>query len=239
MKAIVLTYDRNEALAGHMISCYEELWPHHPFTFRVPYQNPARCTPHERTEYIQSGPGIKSTVLTLLSGLDDEEWIYWCIDDKYPVSLRLEAIEPIYHAIHDGGLSDISGILFCRARRMLDPAFLDEEELEFGREVLLGRKAYQQIWIHQFLRVKVLRFMFESFPDVIEQAEVMDGMKDQLVKPAGHRLYVTSVNHAVFGESSFRGVITSNCLASLKAKGLAIPAWQPEIPSEMSIFGEL
>jgi hypothetical protein len=48
-------------------------------------------------------------------------------------------------------------------------------------------------------------------------------MKDRAVLPASHRLYVVQTNLAVFGESTMRGRVTSNCAASLRALGLAVP----------------
>ncbi|MFZ4520878.1 MAG: hypothetical protein ACOYNC_04195 [Bacteroidales bacterium] len=222
-----------------MISCYEELWPEHPFTFRIPFQDSGIHAVSENREYVQTPGDIKGTILKLLEDIDDEEWVYWCIDDKYPIELKLNRIKAIYQSITHNPHDRISSVLFCRARRMLDPNYLTTEQQTLGDELLLERKAYHQIWIHQFIRVKVLRFIFTSFPDIIERAEVMDDMKDRLKKPVDHKLYVTASNCAVFGESSFKGVITGNCLASLISKGFSIPSWQPSQPSSTSIFGEL
>ena len=73
MKAIVLTYDRNRCVADHMIACYEELWPDHPFVFRIPYQNKALNLISERRDYIQTSSEIRATVLTLLEDIHDDE----------------------------------------------------------------------------------------------------------------------------------------------------------------------
>jgi hypothetical protein len=238
MKAIVLTYDRNAVLTEHMISCYEALWPLHPFVFRIPYQT-ALQTSGTRREYIKTPPEIGATVLKLTQDLDDEEWVYWCIDDKYPIQLDRSRIEPMAKWIDKGAEEDISGVLFCRARRMLDPGYLTGAQIRRAGETLLERKTYQQIWIHQFLRVKVLRFMFESFPDRIEKAKYMDTLKDQLTKPSTHKLYVTARNCAVFGESTVNGVLTDNCLNSLNAHGMALPDWHRGNPSGTITIGAL
>lgn len=222
-----------------MIACYHELWPDHPFIFRIPYNEENRILPGTNKEFIKTLPDIKSTVLTLLQDLDDEEWIYWCIDDKYPVKLEVDRIKRLYNSILSGLANNMSGILFCRARKMLDPAFLTRQNAMIDGELLLERKAYQQIWIHQFLRVKVIRYMFESFPDNIQKAKLMDDMKDNLLKPSGHHLYVTASNCAVFGESTVNGVITGNCLQSLSDKGFPIPGWQSTRPQPPALIGEL
>src|SRR5437764_10740930 len=83
MKAIVLTCDRYRAVTEHMMLQYEKLWPDHPFNFRIPFQE-LGGTNTKRIEYVKTPPEIRATVLELLRNLPDEEWIYWCVDDKYP-----------------------------------------------------------------------------------------------------------------------------------------------------------
>jgi hypothetical protein len=79
--------------------------------------------------------------------------------------------------------------------------------------------------VHQFLRVGVIRHLFESFPQVIDFPRRMDRMKDAMQKPADHRLFVSRRNLAVFGESTVRGTLTLNCRRSLSANGLSAPSW--------------
>ncbi len=225
MKAIVLTYDRNAVLTEHMIQCYNELWPDHPFIFRIPYQHDDRLTSFSQREYIKSAKDIKTTVLTLLEDLDEEEWIYWCIDDKYPIQLHVQQIKEIHDSIINHELDEISSILFCRARMMLKSKYLTRDGILFGNEKLLERKAYHQIWIHQFVKVKVIRYLFLNFPDIIENAKLLDALKRKIEKPEDHKLYVTSSNHAIFGESSSYGEILANCYESMKARNIVIPSW--------------
>src|SRR6266704_5193779 len=116
IKAIVLTYDRYRAITQHLIFQYERLWPDHPFVFRVPYQELGGLDT-ERVRYFTSPSGIKATVLHLLADIDDEEWIYWCVDDKYPIQLVTNKIEDlISHAMRS---PEVSGLLFCRCRATL------------------------------------------------------------------------------------------------------------------------
>jgi hypothetical protein len=70
--APVLTYDRNAVVARHMIARYEALWPDHPFTFRIPYQDRAAVADHPRCEPVAAPPDIQGTVRALLAGLDDD-----------------------------------------------------------------------------------------------------------------------------------------------------------------------
>ena len=225
IKAIVMTYDRNAILTEHMIKCYEELWPNHPFIFRIPFQDENRCIIGSNREYVRTSPAIKETVLTLLEDLDDEEWIYWCIDDRYPAFINTKQVSIFIEWIKQGKFSEISGLLFCRAQNMAKNNFLTGESTVIERELLLERKAYYKIWMHQFIQVKVIRTMFKGFPDIIIRAALMDPMKNSLLKPINHKLFVTNSDYAHYEESTIGGVLTVNCLESLKSKGFKIPDW--------------
>ncbi|MFI3179484.1 MAG: hypothetical protein QX188_08010, partial [Methylococcaceae bacterium] len=97
------------------------------------------CNFADNREYIETPGEIKATVLALLADLNDEEWIYWCIDDKYPILLQLPQIKSICNYIEDQNPETVSGILFCRARRMMDNQFLTDGSLLIGHEILLER----------------------------------------------------------------------------------------------------
>jgi hypothetical protein len=238
IRAIVLTYDRNRVLTDHMVACYTRLWPAHPLYFRIPYQLDAGLS-DSRREYVLCSAAIKATVLRLLQDFSDEEWIYWCIDDKYPIKLNTEFLNTIVRWISESDDPNVSGILLCRARQMFNPEHLTGEEIRIGSETLLERKSYAQIWIHQFVRAGVIRHMFTQFPDNIEKARDMDKFKNELVKPSSHRLYVTQCNQSVFGESTCGGIITTNCRESILELGMAIPVCFSETASRHVIIGEM
>jgi hypothetical protein len=235
--AIVLTYDRNKSLVDNMTKSYEDLWPNHPFIFHLPYQNTTDSNVRNRI-YVKSQPEIKATVLSLIKNFDDDQWIYWCIDDKYPIKIDITSMELISNWIQSGGNPDVSGILLCRTRRLLEPENLTGHSIKIGNQVFLERKAYHQIWIHQFLRVKVIRSMFELFPDDIPEAKYMDQYKNKLIKDPKHRIYVAEENRAIFGESTIGKKITPNCLKSMLDKKITIPNWFLESTPTPCIMGD-
>src|SRR5436305_627083 len=116
MKAIVLTCDRYRAITEHMMLKYGELWPDHPFVFRIPYQE-LGGNAIDRCEFVKTPSAIRATALELIAGLEDDEWVYWCVDDKYPIELALPKIREFVAAIQD--LADASGLLFCRSKALL------------------------------------------------------------------------------------------------------------------------
>jgi hypothetical protein len=230
--AIVLTCDRHQPFAAHMIMRYEAVWPSHPFTFHVPYQR--RALRGSRVAPRRTGEAIRATVLELLEEFDDEAWIYWCIDDKYPIQLIDPPVARLAKAVLSDELPGVDGVLVCRCRRLLQPEYLlEERRVAPGGVALLRRKDYSQIWIHQFLRVKVLRRLFRQFPASIPRAGDLDPLKDRIALPAEHRLYVVETNLAVFGESTVHGRVTRNCAASLRALGLGLPPGFQESDEEI------
>ena len=239
MKALVLTYDRNRCVTNHMIHKYRQLWPDNPFVFRIPYQE-NEGTGQSNREYIKSPVDIKGTVLELLSGIEEDEWIYWCADDKYPIALDLPGVQSVMEFVQNIDDTTISGVLFCRPREFSKQKNLTGEVLQDSNGMkYLERSNYKRIWLHQFLRVKVLKYMFESFPDVIPASKHLDYLKSDLPKPDDHRLFVTTRNLAVFGESTAKGVLTDNCYRSILEAGLDFPDWHSGDVEKEQIIGSL
>ena len=239
IKAIVLTCDRYRAITEHMIFQYDRLWPDHPFVFHVPYQELGGVDT-ERVKYLAAPSDIKGTVLHLLTEIDDEEWIYWCVDDKYPIQLITDKTASlISNAMRS---PEVDGLLFCRSRATLNSPKLTlypgKVKNPFG-DVYFERKAWFQIWIHQILRAKVLRYLFTYLPDHIPSAKAMDELKNDVPKLPEHRLFVTKENFAVFGESTRRGVITQNCYESMVAAGIELPEWFRHPDGEYVTLGKL
>lgn len=241
--ALVLTYDRYHVFAEHMIRSYQRLWPDHPFKFHIPYQNwPAALAARlgDTATFIQAPSPIKQTALALLEGIADEEWIYWCIDDKYLIDL--DAAKAVWVAKWVSDIPDpvISGVSFARSRRMLRPEhlYVDQTITDGMGGAYIRRSDYSQIWLHQFLRGKVLRTLFNGFPDGKYPAKAMDHMKKQMVLPEDQRLYVSESNYVVFGESTTRGKLTANCALSLQVYGLEPPAGMPR-SEEHTLIGKL
>jgi hypothetical protein len=247
MKAIVLTCDKYHPLADLMMHTYQKLWPDNPFVFRVPYENEYPASLKEkykgkieliRTDYTKQAyttgtpegtrqvSMIKPTALTLLNDIEDDEWIYWCMDDRYLMKIDKRRVSEIYHTVLKLGDPQIAGVSMLRRKRdvfykkgsflltqsgfkLLESVFSDSEELGGP-------------WAHQFMRCKVLRRMFESFPDRPFAAKEMDFFPKR--KLAGEKIYDAEKNLIVFGESTSRGELTINCFLELKRQGLKAPA---------------
>ena len=176
----------------------------------------------------------------MIADLDDDDWIYWCVDDKYPVELVLAKLDQF---VEDAIRSpSISGLLFCRCKALLrkpdETLYPEEWRSSFG-DVYFERKGWHQIWIHQLLRVKVLRHLFSQMPKEIASAKLMDQLKDDVPKLAEHRLFVTMNNFAVFGESTHKGTINQNCYESIIKTQIKLPKWFRRPNGKYVINGKL
>ena len=130
IKAIVLTCDRWRAITRHLILKYERLWPDHPFVFQVPYQE-LRGTDTDRIKYHAAPEDIKGTILHLLADIDDEEWIYWCVDDKYPIQLPTDKVTSlISHAMRSPDLDLVHRL--ARGTGEVRPSFAEPDGVVFA-----------------------------------------------------------------------------------------------------------
>lgn len=214
MKALILTYDKNRPLTNHMIFKYEQIWPNHPFRFRIPYQEKIGID-NNRHEFIKTPVDIKNTILYLINDLPDEEWVYWSIDDKYPIELNINELTKLHSLIISGKMNEIDSIQFCHKKHPLpernNQTFKDE-----NGNIYFKKADYRQYWIHRFTKVRVIRSVFERFPDLIPNAKFMDSIISKLPVPSDQNFYITSKSFAYFGESGARGSLTRNCYISMK-----------------------
>jgi len=226
MKALVLTHDRCRRVTEHMLKTYAIHWPNNQFIFRIPYQQNRNLNAYGlKYEFIQTNNGIKDTVIELLKGLPDDEWIYWCMDDKFLIAIDQESATYFTEWVEKLSDPKVGGVSFCRARRLFLSNTVDETpafRTERG-DALLLRRNYNQIWLHQFLKVRVVRHLFESFPDSSFIAREMDKFKDAMSVPLDSNLYVTEKNYVVFGESTIYGKLTQGCLMSMQNLSIEVP----------------
>lgn len=229
MKAIVLTCDKYVNLVDHMIHTYQKIWPSNHFKFRIPYQN----YPHflhnkygDKIELIRTKTEIKPTMQLLLDDIHDDEWVYWCIDDKYLIKIEEDKANKVYHWVKNISDPNVCGITFSRCRDLLKDKNLKIKDGTFINnygQIFFERRNFLQIWIHQFVRAKVLKTLFDSFPDKEFVPKEMDYFIQGKQVPPTQKMYVSEKNMVVFGESTTRGKLTQNCLQSLRKYELEVP----------------
>lgn len=250
MRAIVLSCDRYAPMAAHMVRTYRTLWPDHPFVFRIPFQEAPwpDAWRDPAIELVRSPGPIVATMETLLRDLPDDEWVYWCIDDKWLMDIDVVAVERLHRWLAAGDDPAVSGLIFCRCRMLLDDGHVSAEggTTTPDGEALLRRLDYFQFWIHQYVRVGVLREAFRRFPGEPTRAKQMDlwmgqepGYCEIWKVPAGEKRYVTTRNLAVFGESTDGGRILSACAANMDRLGITPPTVVERIDADVRMGAPL
>lgn len=267
MKAIVLSCDKYLKFADHTILTYQKRWPDHPFVFRVPYGD-ADSLPDfnkygNKVELIQTDAAklihlvetpsgskrvslIRTTVLKLIEDIPDDEWIYWCMDDRYPIRIQEDKAKDLYEYIKKIEDTQVVQLNFIRSFKrgfwksdkfIKEEGKLYTEKKQLLRETVFTEKSeIKSIWMHQFLRAKVLRRIFSSFPDRPFLGKEMDSFTHS--KLPGEKCYIVEQNIGIYGESSSRGKITENCAASFKSLGLELPD-NMEVSEKYMVIGEL
>lgn len=205
MKAIVLTYDRNQPFADLMIRRYRHFWPNHPFQFKVPFQELNGLNHNKRVTFKKTSPNICNTVLELLEGMDDEEWVYWAIDDKYVADIDTSHMELLLTFLDSPESDGIDGVCPMRIRSLRANSIL-QTPINFQVGTFYRRIDWEQIWLHQFLRVKVLRFFFTEMLSVLcdQPAKEMDRLKKDI--EMDYNLLVTEQSWISLWESTSRGM---------------------------------
>lgn len=231
MKALVLTYDNYKIFADHMINSYQKFWPDNPFIFVIPYQDIEVKKYYEakyknKVDMVYTPSDIAGTINTLLNGFSNEEWVYWCMDDRYLIEINLEEMKKTYEWVCKLNNPEIAAVK-CTSHLMGQ----SPENISYFRNIIRNdfhqvfyqRKNYAMIWIHQFLRCKVLKDIFIHIPNNLQMAKHMDFIVNELAIPSEYRLYSNKKSLMVLGESTSLGRITKNCYESLLQNGYDIP----------------
>ena len=207
-----------------MLAAYDELWPDHSLEFLVPYQSDSRTRPQvrrSRMTFVRTGDSFQETMLGLLKGMGQEDWVYFCVDDKFPTRLNVPPMSQVMRAVLEGHdeLDEIAGLAFTRAR-----SSLRWPGISITGTQCFGQRAYQRaemsnFWFHQLFRVKVLRAYFQSLP-IIQAPKEMDGHGKTL--QLGLRFLTTQRHNLSLAESTTRGRITTGAMRSLNARGIEI-----------------
>jgi hypothetical protein len=230
MKAIVQSCDRYHIFAEHMILKYQELWPSNPFTFRVPWnkKTPIKITDKfgEKIELIKTDVSFKDTFHNLTKDLDDDEWVFWSIDDKYPVKLNESKANQVLDfvcSIKDTNVINVCLHFFGQIKGSSQKMQKENRgiQINFKNLKYIEHNSFRHGWLHQFFRVKALR---EFWSHINEPDQHQAKSMDYDVRPlTGTRL---TIDHKMctYGESSSRGFITSHCLNSCKESKIKVPS---------------
>jgi hypothetical protein len=177
--AIVLTFDTQLGLAELTHKRYAARWPDNPLTFRVPVNGSA---PGSALDYLQAQPNcvlipspaaIGPSMRALLEGIDDEAWVYWCIDDRYPIWLDPEALDEICTRVASCS-PDVEEVKLLRWKDERTPRSVAVGSLAFT----VQRAGTRQwgFWHHHFIRAGTLRRLFDH-PGLADDYPIRDVLR--------------------------------------------------------------
>lgn len=230
MWGIVLTYDEQAGLAELLHKSYAACWGEMPIHFRIAYngKKEGSALDYLRSqadcELVQCSKGVSQSMRALLQGIDDREWVYWAIDDRYP----LEVVAPRFRAALESlpELSeDIEEVKLLRWKDRKTP-----QTVEVGKERFFVQSTTDRcfgFWHHHFARAGVLRRVF--LDPTIPPKNSIRHIQRRLRETPDEYYY----GHAVLpsnpilklAEPLRRGLLTSNGLRDLRRLGCEVPQY--------------
>ena len=209
------------------------MWPSCPFIFRLPvndrrsYESMGYFRTQKNIEIIDAHHEIRKTMEVLIKDLSDEEWVYWCIDDRYPIDIRdPEYLSDLIEYLDSNEL-DLNGIKLFHWR---------EEIIKNKHRKILDRDYHLQspysiwgFWQHHFCKTKVLKSIFFSpkLPNPYRIRDINETFHlKKLYIPVMEKTLVPDDNNILFREPCFQGKLTANGLDDLKRNQCPVPPYQ-------------
>jgi hypothetical protein len=231
MRAILLGYDKHFGFIELTYKAYMALWATCPFKFRIPVNDRSNpdfefFTDKPNVELIDSPTAFKATARALLDGVDDDDWVYWCVCDRYPSELNVQSISTIYQHITSGRADSYNAIRLVNLHEQVVPHPVHIDDLTFFPKV--GYMA--GFWHHQFLRTKVLRvnLLHSALRENYHVSELNQRFPMIKDRPDGtisvfERTLIPEKPIMRISEPCIKGRITVNGLADLQKYGCKIP----------------
>ena len=229
MKAIVLSFDKQMGFCELLYKMYMEMWQDCPLTFRIPWnkENPKYFEDKSNVELIQCDSPIRPTMKALLNGIEDDEWVYWCIDDRYPKQIfNSNKLTQLHDFLQTSGQSaEFDAVKLYRWK----------EKLKDTEKYILLDKTYKvQVdkhewgyYHHQFCKSKYLKeiFLSESLSENyrLQQINPFPLSKNSL---QDIRALVPDEDDVKFGEPCVAGKITPEGEEYLLKYSCEIPCYE-------------
>ncbi len=218
MKAIVLTYDKQIGLSQLVVRSYNENLGQKLFDFNIPLNlqdNVEYFKGFDSVSLVNSKSDVYSTMDSLLATIDDEEWVYWAIDDRYPTSIDTVRFISLFNQLVRGDLDFANGVklLFWREASSGDEVKIDG--FPFFKQQKCGTFGF---WHHHFLKAKVLKNFFirnkrQKISNVLLLNEYHNSQNELLFFD---EIYVPKKNIIELGEPLVSGLLTKNGLEALE-----------------------
>ena len=227
MKAIVLSFDDQLEIANFVVESYHRLWPACPFTFRIPYteRDPASVFHAKSIEPILAPKDIRCSMQALLCGLPDDEFVFFSIDDRYPIEIYdLTTLVAVQQHVATATRAPDAIRVTAPFREDRHPYTLVPEDKLLINGVNFHRQSgcNFSFYMPQFVRAGVLRWHF-LHPSLPGKYTIREFQRFLLSVPIGYPVYICEKFLIKLGEATIKGEITQSCLNDMKHFGLDGP----------------
>lgn len=103
---------------------------------------------------------ILSTMSALLNECEENEWVLWAIDDRYPFAIEKEVFNNLVNTLEQNMYPDISGIKLLPWREQVEDHEIEISGVKFKKQKPFGMFGF---WHHQFVKAKLLKDAFFRF----------------------------------------------------------------------------
>lgn len=231
MKAILLGYDQHVGFMELTYKAYQALWPECPLSFRIPINrqdNPdfEVFRGKGNVELVESRAPFKATTRALLEGLNAEDWVYWCISDRYPTRLDSVQLNRVYSWIEAGHGEAYNALRLVVDREQVSDEIVDVTGLYFSPKMGI----HYGFWHHQFCKVKVLvaNLLHPNLQEDYRVHQLNQRFQTIADRPDGsisvfENTLVSRKSLLTLAEPCLQGQLTANGLADLKRYACRIP----------------
>ena len=155
MKALCFTFDRNMPIMEYVLYTYFKCWPDNPFVFYIPWNEakPQHLIDQygaDKIKLLQTDSAVKPTIRTLLSVVNENEFIWWAQDDKYILDFKNKQMIKDLYAFNS---KDIGGFMFTK-NADAHKSFLKTKHY-FGPYQLVKKRNHHQIFQPQLIKKKL------------------------------------------------------------------------------------
>ncbi len=232
MKAIVLSFDKQAGFAELAYKKYMALWPKCPFEFLIPVNNSAKYESFsffskcKNVTLVDSPSDIRSTMNALLSDISDDEWVFWCIDDRFPIKiLDLPLLGAMVEMIESGNLDSLNGIKLFRWREDILEKTITINDMSFSFQqphTLFG------FWLHSFVKSKVLKqiFLTDELKQNYKISDITSFFHPKSKIDVFENTIVPQNDILLMGEPCIEGELTVNGYKELKQNNCPLPAYK-------------
>ena len=219
---ILFSYDPQLALAELVHKQYRTLWPDMPVRFRVP-DNGGSSAAHDYfrgqadCKLIRCSSPMSETAEALLVNIDETAWVFWCIDDRFPVLMDQQALAAIFAALTSLP-AEVEEVKFIRPR---GETFEGEAKTVGGLPMKVQR-TYRPMgfYHHHLIRVGVLRRALVGLPD-------LDSIHDRILKWPwrGGEAWLSTRTLLSLEEPMVDGELTRNGVEWLQRRRCVVPPY--------------